>query len=120
MHPPILNIDKLIPSGSTEISHSMIQEQKKWIQFVNHWTLWLKYGILSSHWGIVDKFVEDTLGMTFDDPLDFDFYKNPIKLAQEIKRELYLGKDIQSTQNKIVELMSDTINKKSLKNFIQQ
>ena len=50
----------------------------------------------------------------------FDFYKNPIKLAQEIKRELYLGKDIQSTQNKIVELMSDTINKKSLKNFIQQ
>jgi hypothetical protein len=114
MHAPMLNVTKLIPSGSTEISDSMIQEQKKWIQFVNHWILWLRHGVLNDHWCSIDKFVEDTMGMKFDDPSNFHFYENSARLAQDIRWALYLGNDIQSTQNKITELMSTRLRKESL------
>jgi hypothetical protein len=114
MHRPIVETIKLIPSGRTEISDAMIQEQKKWIQFVNYWVLYLKNGILNRQWDVVDRFIQDTMGLKFDDPSDFDYYENPSNLARAIRWELYLGKDIQSTQNKITELMSMRVQKEAL------
>jgi len=114
MHRPIIETTKLIPSGSTEIAESMIQEQKEWIQFVNYWVLWLRNGILNHYWDIVDKFIEDTMGLKFEDPLDFDYYENTSTQARAIRRALYLGRDIQSTQNKITKLMSVRLQKEAL------
>ena len=112
---PIFDIDKLVPSGGTEIDDSVIQEQKNWIQFIQHWVNWLRLGPLAEPRLQIDSFIEQILYLKFDNTSTHDFFSNLQKLVRDIKLELYLGNDIDSSQNKIIKLLETNIWYQSIK-----
>jgi hypothetical protein len=104
---PVYNITTLVPSVHTHIAYSLIQQQKNWIQFVNYWTTWLRHGIRP--WPQIDAFIESMLGLKFDDTSSQNFFTDLEKLANNIKLQLYLGTDIDSTQEKIIKLLESNV-----------
>ena len=106
---PIHNVTALVPSGTTEVDKLLIQKQKNWIQFVYYWVNWLRYGPLAKSWPQIDLFIEQMFDLKFDDTSTRNFFSNLQKLTQDIKMELYLGTDIDLTQNKIIKLLENSV-----------
>jgi hypothetical protein len=103
---PLFEIDALIPSGSTEIPESAINEQKLWIQFVNYWVDYVNH-LQINQWRFINSFIEKMFDIKSGDVLGYDFSETKTILAKKIELELYLGTDIESTENKIMQLIID-------------
>jgi hypothetical protein len=93
------NVKTLIPVAAAP--DSVVQEEKKWIQFVNYWVNWKRMHLSYCQWEIISSFVETI----FD--IKIDGHQN--KLNQKIQLELYLGRDIDSTQRSIVQYIEKSM-----------
>ena len=103
---PTFEINKLIPSGSTEIPDSVIKEQKIWIQFVNHWLDYVN-PMKINQWKFIDSFIEKMFDIKSNDAEGYNFVVEKHELVKQIELALYLGTDIESTENKIIQLINN-------------
>jgi hypothetical protein len=87
------NVKTLIPVDAAP--EHKVQEEKKWIQFVNYWVNWKRIHLLRNQWENISSFVETIFDIKIDD--------HQHKLNQKIQLELYLGRDIDSTQHNIIQ-----------------
>lgn len=87
------NVKTLIPVDAAP-EHKVLEE-KKWIQFVNYWVNWKRIHLLRNQWENISSFVETIFDIKIDD--------HQHKLNQKIQLELYLGRDIDSTQRNIIQ-----------------
>lgn len=91
------DVEKLVPSSTTEIENSFIQDQKQWIQLLSFWVQKIRH---IKRWDMIDCFIDQNLGMN-----PSDRSKTINELLRQIQLELYLGIDIESTENKIIHLI---------------
>ena len=105
---PMLKITRLVPSGSTEVSNSVIREQKNWIQFVNYWAEQIS-PIRIPRWQFIDSFIEKMLDTNSNSALGNDRVAESNTLINRIELELYLGSDIETTENKIIQMINEIL-----------
>ena len=90
--------DATILTPSSELDETQmlcVQQEKNWIQFVNHWIRWIRRDHKDA-WEQINEFIEEIFDMQANDQR-----LRTIELHRLIRRELYLGRDIESTQNTI-------------------
>jgi hypothetical protein len=87
------NVETLIPVNADQ--DPQILREKTWIQFVNYWVNWKRTRLFCNHWENISSFVETVFDIKIDD--------HQHELNQKIQLELYLGRDIASTQHNIIQ-----------------
>ena len=89
----LYEVETLIPVESD--ADFDVQEEKKWIQFVNYWVHWKSEYLQNNKCEHISSFVETIFDIKIDNQQN--------KLNQKIQLELYLGQDINSTQCNIIQ-----------------
>jgi hypothetical protein len=97
-HVSVIKVNQLVEVGAYQ-DFDVAQEQS-WLQMVYLYTRLCKIARQSYPWFEAQQFVRNTLSYRFNCDLD-----QLVESINQIRRELYLGRDIQSTESNIQDII---------------